>query len=215
MAIQYDFLKRPGSPSKEGTDAKLLHPKVVMSSYVSFRKLAEDISASTSFKVPDLVGIMEAIATAAAQHLNNGSHVELAGLGTLSLGITCDRDAEGHLPEITSPSEVKPHQLHVSKVILTAKPEFMDRLQGPFIRAKEGFPSNAKRERLDPEARRTALLAYLEVNPSINIRQYVSLTGLTEKKASRELHDFANPESADPILNTANTSTHRVFVLKK
>ena len=44
---------------------------------------------------------------------------------------------------------------------------------------------------------------------------HVSLTELTEKIASREFHNFANPKSANSVLYTANSGTHRVFVLRK
>ena len=59
---------------------------------------------------------MKTIARMAAKHLNASEHVELEGLGTLSLSIACERDAEGHQPVITSADQVKPHQLHVSRV---------------------------------------------------------------------------------------------------
>lgn len=212
MAIQYDLLPCPGVRAKDSDEAQRLVPKVVTSSTVSFKQLAEDVCNATSFTEADVVGMMEAVATLAAHYLNNSQHVELAGLGTLSVGIACEKDAEGHQPVITSAEEVKPRQLHVSKVILNAKPEFMCRLQGPFVRAKEGFPSNAKRERMDVEARRTLLLAYLDEHPTVSIRQYGGLTGLSYRQASGELRAFADPDATDSILTTSGKGTHLVFV---
>lgn len=140
--------------------------------------------------------------------------MELAGLGILSLKIACEKDAEGRQPVITSASQVKSHQLRVTKVNLNVKPEFMERLQGPFVRAKEGFPSNAQRARLDAEERRAALLAYLDEHPSISIRRYAALTGLSPQKASRELHAFADSLSADHLLSITGIGTHILFVKK-
>lgn len=213
MAIQYDFLALPGGNATEDGN-KLLYPKVVKSSMVTFRQLAEDVSHSSTYTVADLLGMMDAIATHAALYLNNSCHVELAGLGTLSLNIACDKDAEGHQPIITSASQIKPSQLHVTKVFLDAKPEFMHRLQGPFVRAKDGFPSNNQRAGLDAEQRRAALLTYLADNPSISIRRYASLTGLSAQKASRELHAFADPLSPEQLLTVTGVGTHILFVKK-
>lgn len=212
MPIEYDLVPAPGSRAKDDNEARRLVPKVVTRSTVPFKQMAKDIAHATSFTESDVLGLMDAIAKCSVQYLNNSHHVELAGLGILSLGIACDEDADGHQPTITTASEVKPHHLHVSKVILTAKPELMDQLQGPFMRSKEGFPSNAKREHLDPAARRTALLAYLDSHPSINIVQYAHLTGLSRKAASAELHTFASPASVDPILTPSGLGTHLVFV---
>ena len=159
--------------------------------------------------------MMDAIVKFSAQYLNSSKHVELEGLGTLSLGIACQEDDEGRRPFITAADQVKPHQLRVSKVILTAKPSFMDQLQGPFERSQEGFPSNAKRNRLEPAARRAALLAHMGQHPTITIRQYAALTGLSQKDASAELHRFADPATPGPILSTSGTGTHLVFIRRK
>lgn len=208
MAIEYDLVPGPGSKTNSNNEAQRLVPKIVTRSTVSFKQMAEDISHATSFTEADIVGMMDAIATFASQYLNNSMHVELAGLGTLSLGIACQEDAEGHQPVITHASEVKPHQLRVSKVILTAKPTFMNQLQGPFVRSRDGFPSNAQRERLSPAARRDALLAYLDDNPTISIGKYATLTGLSRKEASAELHFLADPATPDSILSTSGAHVH-------
>lgn len=215
MAIEYDLVPGPGSKTNRNGEAQRLIPKVVTRSTVSFKQMAEDISNATSFTEADVVGMMDAIVQFASLYLNNSMHVELAGLGTLSLGIACQEDAEGHQPVVTRASEIKPHQLHVSKVILTAKPTFMDRLQGPFERSREGFPSNAKRNRLEPTARRAALLTYLDESPTISIGKYAHLTGLSRKDASAELHHLADPATPDPILAPSGTGTHLVFVKRK
>ena len=213
MAIQYDFLALPGGGVDEGGD-KPLYPKVVKCSTVSFKQLAEDISQGTSFTVADVVGMMDAIVAQSAVYLNNSCHVELGGLGTLSLGIACDKDPDGHQPVITEAGQVKPHHLHVTKVLLNAKPEFMQTLQGPFERAKEGFPSNTTRIILDAGERRAALLDYLAETPTITIRRYAALTGLSQRKASRELHALADPASEDSILVKSGSGPHLIFVRK-
>ena len=215
MAIEYDLVPGPGRKAGSDNEVQRLVPKVVTHSTVSFKQMAEDIAHATSFTEADVVGMMDAIAKFAAQYLNSSKHVELAGLGTLSLGIACKEDAEGHQPVITTADQVKPQQLHVSRVILTAKPTFMDQLQGPFERSREGFPSNAMRNRLEPAARRAALLAHMDHYPTISIRQYAALTGQSQKDASAELHRFAAPGSADPILSTSGTGTHLVFIKRQ
>lgn len=213
MAIQYDLLPLPGSSNNEGNN-KRLHPKVVTSSTVTLKQMAEDICQNSSFTVADVVGLMEAFADCAAQYLNNSCHVDLGNLGILSLSLACDKDPDGHQPVITETNEVKPHQLHVSKVVLNAKPEFMKKLQGPFVRATQGFPSNVQREQLDAAERRAALQDYLAQAPTITIRRYAALTGLPQKKASDELRSFADPTSPDSFLTETGIAPHIVFVKK-
>lgn len=215
MAIEYDLVPGPGSKASSNDEVQRLVPKVVTQSTVTFKQMAEDIAHATSFTEADVVGMMDAIVKLSAEYLNSSKHVELAGLGTLSLGIACQEDAEGRRPVITTADQVKPHQLHVSKVILTAKPTFMDQLQGPFVRSRKGFPSNAKRNRLEPAARRAALLAHLDQHPILTIRQYAALTGLSQKDASAELHHLADADSSDPILATSGTGTHLVFIKRR
>lgn len=213
MAIQFDLLPLPGNSDNEGSN-KRLHPKVVTSGTVSLRQMAEDICMNSSFSVGDVVGLLESFADSAAQYLNNSFHVDLGRLGTLSLSLSCDKDEDGHQPVITDARQVKPHQIHVSKVVLNAKPEFMKQLQGPFVRATEGFPSNEKRTQLDAAERRTLLLDYLAQSPTITIRRYAALTGLPLKKASAELRTFADPTSSDSLLTETGTAPHIVFVKK-
>ena len=215
MAIEYDLVPGPGSKASSNNEAQRLVPKVVTRSTVTFKQMAKDISHATSFTEADVIGMMDAIVKFSAQYLNSSKHVELEGLGTLSLGIACQEDAEGRRPVITTPDQVKPHQLRVSKVILTAKPTFIDQLQGPFERSHEGFPSNVKRNRLEPAARRAALLTHMDQHPTITIRQYAALTGLSQKEASAELHLLADPATPAPILAPSGTGTHLVFIKRK
>lgn len=52
-------------------------------------------------------------------------------------------------------------------------------------------------------------------HPSINIGQYVHLTGLSRKAASAELHRFADPTSPTPILTPSGTGTHLIYIKKR
>lgn len=62
-----------------------------------------------------------------------------------------------------------------------------------------------------PAARRDALLAYLDDNPTISIGKYATLTGLSRKEASAELHFLADPATPDSILSTQSSARQRVF----
>ena len=157
MAIVYDFKKLPRTSGSD-EEAARLYPQVVKLKTVTFKELAKEIEEATTYTVADLMGLMEAVVQAAAKHLNASEHVELEGLGTLSLSIACDKDEEGRQPVITSPDQVKPHHLHVSRVNFDAKPEFMKTLKGPFARAETPFPMNQERTIPTPDECRTLLL---------------------------------------------------------
>lgn len=206
MAIQYDFQKLPGTSSD--ADSVRLFPKAVKRETVSFYQLAREIEQTTSYTVADLEGMMEAVAHAAASHLNDGEHVELKGLGTLSVGIACNKDAHGRMPVITSPSQVLPQGLHVSRVNFDAKTAFMKRLTGPFVRAHEPFPSNRETDVPAPDERRALLLGYLDSHGYISTSQYMRLTRLTRHHASVDLNAFVD----EGLLSRSGTGTHLVFV---
>ena len=207
MPIKYDFKKLPRTTGNE-EEAVRLYPQAVKSKTVSFSELAEEIEQATSYTVGDLKGMMKTIARMAAKHLNASEHVELEGLGTLSLSIACERDAEGHLPVITSADQVKPHQLHVSRVNFDAKPEFMKALKGPFVRAKDPFPANQEQDVPTPDERRALLLSHLDERGYISTTTYMQLTRLTRHKASAELNALVQ----EGLLARSGTSTHLVFV---
>ena len=152
--------------------------------------------------------MMEAVAHAAASHLNNSEHVELKGLGTLSVAIACNRDEARHMPVITSPSQVTPRDLHVSRVNFDAKLTFMRRLTGPFEQAHERFPSNKETDVPVLAERRALLLGYLESHGYISTSQYMRLTHFTRSHARDELNAFVH----EGLLRRSGAGTHLVFV---
>ena len=206
MAIQYDFQKLPQTSAEE--ENVRLFPKAVKRGTVSFYELAQEIEKTTTYTVADLEGMMEAVAHAAASHLNNSEHVELKGLGTLSVAIACNRDEARHMPVITSPSQVTPRDLHVSRVNFDAKPVFMRRLTGPFEQAHERFPSNKETDVPVLAERRALLLGYLESHGYISTSQYMRLTHFTRSHARDELNAFVH----EGLLRRSGAGTHLVFV---
>jgi predicted histone-like DNA-binding protein len=209
MSIQFDFRPSPRTVTIDGEEVRPLYPKAVNVETISFDTLAKEIEASAGPTAADVKGVMEAIVTFAARHLTCSQHVELRGLGTLSLGIACDKDAEGHTPLITSPDQVKPSDLHVSRVNFDAKPEFLARLQTTFEPAVQKFPSNRDYAIPSPDERRALLRDYLTQNATINIRRYAALTHLPTTQATAELKAFA----ASGFLVPSGPATHRIYLL--
>lgn len=209
MSVQFDFRPSPRTVTIDGEEVRPLYPKAVNVETISFDTIAEDIEASSGPTAADVKGIMEAIVTIAARYLTRSHHVELRGLGTLSLGITCDKDADGHTPVITSPEQVDPSDLHVSRVNFDAKPEFLARLQTTFEPALQKFPSNRDHVIPSPDERRALLRNYFTQNATINIRRYAALTHLPSTQAAAELKAFA----ASGFLISSGPSTHRIYLL--
>lgn len=186
MAIEYDFLVRPGQSLNEGEKPQL-YPKAVCKGTVSFATMAKDIEHATGCTIADVVAVMTAMRQKIADYLNDGMHVELEKFGTLSVNIAANKGADGKPPYITSPNQLKPHQLHVERVVFNAKPEFVAQLTGPIQRAQTGFASNCEKTSTTPEERRALLLQYLAENQAISTSRYIQLTGLTRQHASAEI----------------------------
>lgn len=205
MSIQYKFRKLPPTADANGAVAPRLYPIAVKTRTIRFDEMAADVSEACSFSPADLKGIIQAIADVTARYLNDGCHIEFEHFGTLSLGIACERDDEGYLPVITSPTQVKPGQLHVEKLYFDAKPEFLSRLQGPFVHAQAASAVDAVPTLA---ARRALLLDHLATYGVISISTYMTLTHLTRNRANAELHAFA----AQGLLRLSGIPPHLSFV---
>ena len=109
MSIAYDFKKLPRRAGDEPGTVRL-YPQAVKSRTVTFRQLAEEIEEATSYTVADLKGMMEAVADAASRHLNASEHVELEGLGTLSLSIIANLLAKLYIVLTSYDKETSNHK---------------------------------------------------------------------------------------------------------
>ena len=189
--ITYDFKKLPAAKDA-GTESDVrLYPVAVKQRMVKLSDMAEDISMACSLSAPDVKAAIPAIADALVRYLNAGCHVELDGFGTFSLSLACRKEKDQPTPVITSPDDVRPSQLCVSRVRFDAKAEVMNRLTGPFKRTDTPIPS--RREVTMSAAEREALLmVYLDSCYGITISNYMTLTGLTRRHANEELTAFVN-----------------------
>ena len=189
--IQYDFKKLPAAAGTADKADVRLHPVAVTRRIVKLSDMAEDISTACSLSVPDVKAAIPAIAASLVRYLNDGCHVELDGFGTFSLSLACRKEKDQPTPVITSPDDVRPSQLCVSRVRFDAKAEVMNRLTGPFKRTDTPIPS--RREATMSAAEREALLmAHLDRHHAITISYYMTLTGLTRRHANEELTAFVN-----------------------
>lgn len=207
--IQYDFKKLPAATgTADKTDVRL-HPVAVTRRIVKLSDMAEDISTACSLSAPDVKAAIPAIAASLIHYLNDGCHVELDGFGTFSLSLAVRKKDDEPTPVITSPADVKPSQLCVSRVRFDAKAELLSRLTGPFERAAEPFPSTREAAKAKPAAERQALLlAHLDRCHAITISTYMTLTGLTRRHANDELTAFVNSGK----LICQDTPPHLFFV---
>lgn len=208
MAIDYDFLVRPGQSLNEDEKPQL-YPKAVCKGTVTFDTMAKDIEHATGCTTSDVVAVMTAMREMIADYLNEGMHVELEKFGTLSVNIAANKGADGKPPYITSPSQLKPHQLHVERVVLNAKPEFMAQLNGPFERARRQFASNCEKVTTTSAERRTLLLNDLAEHHAITISRYILLTGLTRQHANAEIAGWVG----EGIIRRNGIRPHLFFTL--
>lgn len=208
MSLKYDFKKLPSQNASD--DTPRLYPIALKTRTIDTATLAEDIQEYCSISVADVCGTLSAISEMAAVYLSKGYHVELEGLGILSPGIACKRDENGHTPVITDPRQVKPRDLQIARINFDASPKLMTRLEADttFERATPAADSPSTRTPLPTEERRAALDAHFAAHPTLTIRHYAALTGLSRQKAAAELHALVE----EGILRTSGISSHLVFL---
>jgi nucleoid DNA-binding protein len=80
MAIKYRPVKKV-NPAKR-VEEQLFYPCPVSNKKVDIRRLAKEIAATTAFKTPDTIGVLEALTLAIPKFLSEGAIVSLGDFGT-------------------------------------------------------------------------------------------------------------------------------------
>ncbi len=95
MAINYDFYK----PAGIFDDAEVWHIRAVNNGTVETEEMIERIAHATTLTRADLKAALSALAAEATEHLREGKHVHIEGLGYLSpsIGGEVDKDKNGQL----------------------------------------------------------------------------------------------------------------------
>lgn len=87
MSLKYKVLPCSNPAGDEGTDYAC--DRAVNTQVTSFENIADDIVRSSSYSKADVVGVLTAMKEYVRQHLLDGQHVRIVGLGIISPRIKC------------------------------------------------------------------------------------------------------------------------------
>ena len=200
MSLYYD-LYQSGNPRKVD-EKQPLYARVVPSGTLSARKFIELVSKSNGFSEATLEGCLQAITNELQRWLEQGWMVEVGDLGYFSLSLKCDR------PVMTK-NEIRSPSIHLNKVNLRINKEFrqkfdtmkLERMESPYYRPNV----------YDEDKCRELLVKHLQAQGCINRSDFMSLTGISRKKAVNLLNEYIE----EGIIRKYGNGKAVVYLLKQ
>lgn len=176
MAANYRMEKNP--PSKEHPEQTPLHPRIVPRGTLSIKELMKNAKGRSTFTEADINGAMKLIADLVAESLRDGYHVELEGIGFLSVSLQSR--------PVMDAKELRSESVHFKNVNFRCSSELKRTLKVmPLARYKE-----EKRPVYEPEEKEYRLMWYLDRHPFITVRTYCALNSCSKYIAYKELDQF-------------------------
>ena len=202
MPAQYDFKKKP-SFKAEGTDAEEqgFYPQIVSKGTFSFKELAHQIANSSSFKVGDVIGMMEEMEKWILYYISQGYHVQVGNIGYASARLEAKR-------EVTDQSKSNAQSIEFAGVNFRISRTFGYGCSGLLERAKKAFRFQESKPSTE-ESRWEKLKSYLATRPYATRTEYGELTGLLKTKALTDLQKWVK----EGKLSTKGRAPHKVYVL--
>lgn len=203
---RYD-MQEMGLPHKDGKP--VLYPRMVLDGKISSERIAEELADGTTFNAGEVNGLLMALADKMAWHMGHGYSVKLEGIGTFtpSLGIRKEKEREEASPDATRRNA---RSIEVAGVNFLPEKEFVDSTDQccDLERASKSFRRSS--DRYTPEQRLEIAKKYVEENPYLTVRNYISMTGLRRTAATEELRAWAS--QPDSGIDIAGFGSHRVYV---
>lgn len=201
METKYDFLPYP--PQKDGDEPLAYYPKIVSKGTISFDKLVDRISESSTFKAGTVLGVMEEMERWMAYYLSQGYRVELGRIGVASVKLKAER-------EVTDKAAIHAQSVRFDRVNFTVSKHFSGCCHGTLVRAEACRKFRQSSTKYTPEERFGLLRAYLEKHLYITLAGYGELTGLRKTKAWSDMAVWIKAGKVE----TKGRAPHCVYVLR-
>ncbi len=182
-------------PDMQGTGEKKFYPKVKHALCIPHDTIGSAFVKLTTMPRGWFEGVMKGLPDVLNSYLEEGHSVKIDGFGTFDLIL-------GQLTEeeMNSPKRQKMYAnqdgVYIKKINFLPDQEWLRGLRrSTELNRVEGY-----KEKLEPssslEERRQMMLAFIEENGCMHVRDYMTRTGLGRKKAEQELNAFCGePES--------------------
>ena len=174
MAAHYDLFKSPNP--RPGEEDKL-HARFVNRYIIRPDRLAKEISDICSFSSADVKGMLDALRSRLAFHLEYGGIVELEDIGFFSASLKC--------PAATTSRQIRAPQVVFNKVNFRCAKRLKEDLRSMEV---EPNPDRHKKKELTEEERRQNILDYLSSYPTVSTSECRGMNACSQYLALKDLN---------------------------
>ena len=160
MSANYKLVRNPNPNPEESGKSLPLHPRLVSCGTIHTDEFINRAKSRSSFSPADMKGILQLFQDMMVDFLMYGYNVELEGIGTFSVSLKSR--------PVMEKNEIRAESIHFKDVKFRSSKELRDRLKTM------------------PECEQE-VFRYLETNPFIHQKKYMSLCGCSRSKASLDL----------------------------
>lgn len=177
MSANYKLVRNPNPNPEESGKSLPLHPRLVSCGTIHTDEFISRAKSRSSFSPADMKGILQLFQDMMVDFLMFGYNVELEGIGTFSVSLKSR--------PVMEKNEIRAESIHFKDVKFRSSKELRDRLKTmPVFRdeytvSDPAYPSAKECEQ--------EVFRYLETNPFIHQKKYMSLCGCSRSKASLDL----------------------------
>lgn len=179
MSIQYGLYKHSGILASNE-----VHAKTIKRNLVTTNDLANEIQQRCSLTTTDVKAVLSAMSELLGDHLLDGDHIKLDGIGTFSISI----DSKVKFDKIGRPLLADPR---VRKVSFRAASRLMRRMEAATF-TREGVSPNVSRLDVGNDELLRIARTLCESNGFFTIREFVEASQICRSTAARRLAQLVN-----------------------
>lgn len=195
-------------PDVRGDGTHKSYPRMELGRPMTTDQLAERISQGTTFGKGEVRGILIALAKELAQGMQEGSAVQIEGIGSFSLSLGLSKHASPEEGEDAGRRNAR--SITVRGINFRADKELVRASADGLKLERAGSAKVRPKDSRSPQERLALAQRYLDEHPFMKVADYCLLTGMASSSARHELRTWdADPGSG--IMATGRAS-HRVYV---
>ncbi|SEG24096.1 HU family DNA-binding protein [Parabacteroides chinchillae] len=176
MCAKYSFYKKP--PRKENPESSELYAKVVGCKSVGTDRLAQEISANSSFSSADVKGILSALSERLIFHLKYGENVELEGIGHFGVTLKCPKG-------VVNPKQIRAESIAFNNVSFRCSKQLKNKLKALPLERADNLP---KREQFPDEIRREHILSEIKEKQFLSSTDCMIINQCSRYQALKDLN---------------------------
>lgn len=173
MSIKFEFYE---TPRPQGSNKKRYHARVVSNQTVTTKKLTQEIQNHMGTNRADVLAALSLLGDALVDHLLEGEHVHLEGIGYFGVSLSC--------PETRNPKDTRAPSVKVKTVTFRPDKQLKRKMLDADIIRSDHRPHSMNHS---SQALDELLTNYFAQHPTLCRRTFQQIALLTQSTAHRLL----------------------------